>query len=417
MHFTGAHAHEATLSDHAPGRPHQRPPLVVLASLRWAEEGQRPQQLLTRLARHYRVFYVEEPLVTHRDAYLDVDRPAPGVQVLTPHTRVDAAGFADAQLPVLRSLLARFAQDNAIDAPLVLLHAPLALPLLDTLAPRAVIYDCMHDIPATPAAAPLLREREAQLLQRADVVLAAGPALYQALRLRHPEVHCIANAVDARHFSAALDGATIEAISARALHAALPTPRLGWCGVIDERIDLALLAHLADSRPDWQIMMAGPVAGIAASALPRRPNIHWLGPQTAAIQPHLQAHWDLCLLPLRCDVARRRAAPIEALEFLAGQKPVVATPAHDVVALHGHIVRLAATPDAFVEACRAALCERGPLRRQRLVDAMIAVHSCTWERAAERVQQLLVEHAGARVPQHLLPPTPPRVSAAGRQMR
>jgi hypothetical protein len=71
----------------------------------------------------------------------------------------------------------------------------------------------------------------------------------------------------------------------------------------------------------------------------------------------------------------------------------VSTPVHDIAALHGHIVRLAHDADSFVEACRAAMCERGPLRRQRRIDALIAVHSCSWDRAAERVRKLLVEFA------------------------
>jgi hypothetical protein len=101
----------------------------------------------------------------------------------------------------------------------------------------------------------------------------------------------------------------------------------------------------------------------------------------------------LCLLPLKPDVCERHATPIEALEYLAGQKSVVSTPVRDVAALHGHIVRIAEGPEAFVEACRAAMCERGPLRRQRRMDALIAVHSASWDRAVERIHRLLVEFA------------------------
>jgi hypothetical protein len=140
-------------------------------------------------------------------------------------------------------------------------------------------------------------------------------------------------------------------------------------------------------------------------ALPQRGNLLWLGPQTHAILPHLQAHWDLCLLPFDVEACARHAAPIEALEFLAGQKSVVSTPVHDVVALHGHVVRLADGAHAFVEACRAALCERGPLRRQRRIDALIAVHSCTWDRAADRVHRLLAEFAREPAGAAALPPT------------
>jgi len=389
MNYPAAHALPAGLALHDGSTA--RPPLVVFAAARWSFDWQRPQQLLTRIAKHYRVFYVEEPRTTHEDAWLEATEVAPGVEVLVAHTRCDAPGFHDEQRPVMQCLLERFLRERGVAQPLAWLDTPAALPLAEALQPRALVYDC-HEEPAAMDAAQ--REREQRLLHVADVVLAGGPSLYESLRRRHANVHCIANAVDAAHFAPPAPSAkSIEAVSARAIHAAIPNPRLGYFGVIDERVDLELLARIADLRPDWQFLLAGPLRGIAADALPRRGNLLWLGPQTYAILPHLQAHWDLCLLPLKVDACLRHAAPIEALEYLAGQKSVVSTPVHDIVALHGHVVRIAGCPEAFVEACRAAMCERGPLRRQRRLDALIAVHSASWERAVERVHRLLVDFA------------------------
>ena len=408
MNFAAAHALPGPSPQEQAGAA--RPPLVVFSSLRWNFDWQRPQQLLTRLAKHYRVLYVEEPLTTHEDAWLECTEVAQGVEVLLAHTRCDARGFHDEQLAVMAGLLAQFMRQRGIARPLVWLDTPAPLPLVEALDPRGVIYDCRDDTAATSGNASL-RRREAQLMELADVVLAGGPSLYESHRCRHANVHCIANAVDAAHFAPpALAGKAIEAVSARAIHAAIPNPRLGWFGIIDERVDLELVARVADLRPDWQIVMAGPLRGVAPQALPQRGNILWLGPQTYAILPHLQAHWDVCLLPLRHDECAHHAAPIEALEYLAGQKSVVSTPVHDVVALHGPIVRLAHDANAFVEACRAAMCERGPLRRQRRIDALIAVHSCTWDRAAERVHKLLVDFA--HEPAALRAERPPTVIAA-----
>ena len=385
----------------------QRPPLVVFAATRWRFDWQRPQQLLTRLAKHYRVYYVEEPHTTHEDPWLECSEVAPGVEVLVAHTRCDARGFHDDQLPIVGGLLAQFMRERGIVEPLVWLDTPAPLPLAEALEPRGIVYDCHDDIAA--AGDDILRHREARLMQLADVVVTGGPSLYQSHRGRHANVHCIANAVAAAHFAPpSIADKSIEAVSARAIHAAIPNPRLGFFGVIDERVDLDLVARMADLRPDWHFVMAGPLRGVASEALPLRGNLAWLGAQTYAILPHLQAHWDLCLLPFKVDVCARRAAPIELLEYLAGQKSVVSTPVHDVVALHGHIVRTGHDANAFVEACRAAMCERGPLRRQRRIDALIAVHSCTWDRAADRVHTLLVEFAHepaavpARVPSALL---------------
>jgi UDP-galactopyranose mutase len=393
MNLPVAHALRGGPGSTAQDTSSLRPPLVVFASLRWRFDWQRPQQLLTRLAKHYRVFYVEEPCTTHQDAWLECAEVAQGVEVLVAHTRCDAVGFHDDQFPVMDKLLAQFMRERGIVEPLVWLDTPRPLPLVDALNPRGVIYDCHDDVTATSNAA-TLRRREARLMQIADVVVAGGPSLYQSHRRRHANVHCIANAVDAGHFAPpVLAGQSIEAVSARAIHAAIPNPRLGFFGVIDERVDLDLVARMADLRPDWQFVMAGPLRGVAPEALPRSGNILWLGPQTYAILPHLQAYWDVCMLPFKHAESAHHAAPIEALEYLAGQKTVVATPVHDIVALHGHIVRLAADAQASTKACRTAMCERGPLRRQRQIDALIAVHSCTWDRAAQRVHQLLVEIA------------------------
>lgn len=410
MNFNAANAlpYGAVVQD----GPSQRPPLVVFAASRWSFDWQRPQQLLTRLATHYQVYYVEEPHTTHQDPWLECREVAPGVEVLVAHTRCEAPGFHDDQLPVLGELLAQFMRERGIVEPLVWLDTPAPLPLAEALTPRALVYDC-HDDSAATSDDDILRHREARLMELADVVMAGGPSLRESHRGRHANVHCIANAVDGGHFAPPLPAArSIEAVSARAIHAAIPTPRLGFFGIIDERVDLELVARMADLRPDWHFMMAGPLRGVAPQALPRRGNISWLGPQTYAILPHLQSHWDLCLLPLRVEVCAHRAVPIEVLEYLAGQKPVVSTPVRDIVALHGQIVRTGHDANAMVEACRAALCERGPLRRQRRIDALIAVHSCTWDRAAERVHKLLVEFAHVEATLAAAPRVAPALSAA-----
>jgi sulfur relay (sulfurtransferase) complex TusBCD TusD component (DsrE family) len=410
MNLPAAHALPGSSSHAVVDGSTTRPALVVFSALRWAFDWQRPQQLLTRLAKHYRVLYVEEPITTHQDAYLECTEVAHGVEVLVAHTRCDARGFHDEQFAVMGALLARFLRERSIVEPLVWLDTPAPLPLAEALQPRGVLYDCHDDIAAASGDATLLA-REARLMRLADVVLAGGPSLYESHRARHANVHCISNAVAAAHFAPPPRAdSSIEAVSARAIHAAIPNPRLGFFGVIDERIDLALLARVADLRPDWQLVMAGPLRGISPAELPQRGNLLWLGAQTHAILPHLQAHWDVCLLPFKREACAHRAAPIEALEYLAGQKSVVSTPVQDVVALHGHIVRLAHDANAFVEACRAAMCERGPLRRQRRIDALISVHSCTWERAADRVHKLLVEcaHESAGTPLRV----PPELVAA-----
>jgi glycosyltransferase involved in cell wall biosynthesis len=374
-----------------------RPAILVLSEQRWSLVYHRPQHLLTRLARDFDVFYVEEPV--HDDAtagHLVASCPAAGIEVLVPHVPHLDAGFDGESLVVLGRLLATFARERQMPPPIAWLTTPMAAPLLGGLAPRAVVYDRADDHldgqADAPPAAPVHAVREAMLMARADLVLSASPTLHALNKRRHGNAHCLPDAVDAEHFDPArLWERSVEAADAAGLHDGMPHPRLGWFGAIDERVDLDLLAALAARRPDWQLVMAGPVLLPDPDALPQRPNLHWLGRQSYALLPYLLDEWDLCLLPLAHGPRTRFQSLSRPLEYLAGGKPVVATALPDVLARLGDVVRTADGVDAFVAACSAALSEGGPARERRRLDGHAAVARCGWDRGAARLRVLLME--------------------------
>src|SRR5687767_8407219 len=147
------------------------PHLIVFSHLRWNFVHQRPQHLLSRLAKHYDVLFVEEPQRCEGESWLECSPGVPGVTVLKPHTPVDAVGFHDDQLPQLRPLIAEHLAEQGIDDYLVWFYTPMALPLLAELSPRAVVYDCMDELSAFKNAPKQLRQREAALMKAADLVL------------------------------------------------------------------------------------------------------------------------------------------------------------------------------------------------------------------------------------------------------
>ena len=205
------------------------PTLIVFSHLRWNFVYQRPQHLLGRLAARHPVVFIEEPTYREGTAGLEILDAAPGVTVVRPHTPVHAAGFSDDQLAAIGPVLDAALPDLAGTAPLVWFYSPLALPLLDRIAARAVIYDCMDELSAFAGASPLLRGREAALLSRADLVLTGGPSLYEAKREANPRVLCLPSSVDARHFAPGPHAAdSAESMHARALQGSIPEPRLGY---------------------------------------------------------------------------------------------------------------------------------------------------------------------------------------------
>jgi glycosyltransferase involved in cell wall biosynthesis len=174
---------------------------------------------------------------------------------------------------------------------------------------------------------------------------------------------------------------------AERLHAAIGHPRLGFFGVIDERLDAELIAAVADAAPNWQLVMAGPIVKIDPASLPHRANIHWLGQQPYEVLPHLVAQWDVCLLPFARNESTRFISPTKTLEYMAAEKPIVSTPIIDVVGLYGDSVTIAATAGEFISACAAGLAESVADRQLRIERMRGHVSRCTWDRTAREIHQ------------------------------
>ena len=364
--------------------------LLVLSHLRWGFVYQRPQHFMSRLAANWNIYFVEEPVHDQNEPWIEIKEIAPNLTVLVPHTRSAQPGFNDAQFPILESLLNTFLQKAGIANPLVWLYTPLALPLAKKLAPRCLIYDCMDELSAFAHAPLELRQREAELLDTATVVLTGGPSLFDAKRKFRDDVHCIPSSVDAAHFAATNllpDGPLVaRAIELQGVHT---RPRLGFFGVIDERLDVALVAALADANSDWDIVMAGPIVKIDPQQLPQRDNIKWLGMQSYDMLPYLLASWDVALMPFALNESTRFISPTKTLEYMAGGKPVVSTAISDVGRLYGEVVEIANNHAEFIGACYRVLAESQRARVSRVDNMAAVVASHSWDRSTDYVQALL----------------------------
>jgi UDP-galactopyranose mutase len=325
--------------------------LICFSHLRWDFVFQRPQHLMAGFAKNHRVFFWEEPIYSEglgEPRLYSRTCADTGVIVLTPQIDTRMRGEDDVHLAKLldeamserRGTLVRW------------YYTPMMLPFSDHLVADCTVYDCMDELSAFRHAPPELLAREQQLLERADIVFTGGSSLYEAKRGRHSNVHAFPSSIDTSHF-----GRARGAVSEPADQAGIPHPRLGFCGVIDERMDLDILAHTADAHPEWSLVMIGPVVKIDEADLPRRANIHYLGSKSYPELPDYMAGWDAALMPFAINEATRFISPTKTPEYLAAGRPVVSTPIVDVVRHYGDIagVEIAGTPEAFVAACETAL--------------------------------------------------------------
>jgi UDP-galactopyranose mutase len=367
------------------------PAIIVFSHLRWDFVYQRPQHLLSRLAQHYQIIFVEEPVFDEKENRWEIATPLPNVFVCQPHTSIAMPGFHDDQLPQLRKLMRQLAADY--EDHIVWFYTPMALPLLQELHPRLVVYDCMDELASFKNAPKQLLQRENAVLKVADIVFTGGPSLYQAKRDRHPNVHCFPSSVDVAHFAQALDRT-----NSHPAHKDIPGPRLGFYGVIDERFDPELIAQLADAHPQWQIVLVGPVVKIDPEVLPRRENIHYLGQQPYKALPHFLAGWDVCLLPFALNDSTKFISPTKTLEYMAAELPIVSTPVKDVADLYKDIVYIADDAQQFIAACENALLESTEHRTEKVEKMRAVVASTSWDSTVEKMHALIQSTQGAQKP-------------------
>ena len=284
---------------------------------------------------------------------------------------------------LLREMLDRLLRQHDVRDYLLWYYTPMALSFTDHLTPAAVVYDCMDELAAFKGAPALLKDREAALMARASLVLTGGQSLYQAKRSRHHNIHAVPSSVDVSHFAQARTITTDPADQA-----SVPHPRLGFFGVIDERMDLELLRGVAEARPEWHLIMLGPVVKIDPTTLPVCPNIHYLGGKKYEELPAYIAGWDVALLPFARNEATRFISPTKTPEYMAAGKAVVSTSIRDVVTPYGdrELVRIADDVTNFVAACEAAMAEEASARLIRN-DAFLKQMS--WDRTWARVERLV----------------------------
>ncbi|MEG4867005.1 MULTISPECIES: glycosyltransferase family 1 protein [unclassified Microcoleus] len=349
------------------------PDLVCLSHLRWNSVYQRPQHLLSRCAKNRRVFFVEEPiLIATGDWRLDVSIHASGVWVIAPHLNEEIS--KETAQTAQQAMLDDFFQAAEINNYILWYYTPMAVSFTNHLKPLAVVYDCIDELSAFHGVHPDFKANETQLLKRASIVFTGGHSLYEAKQHQHANIHPFPSSIEKEHFTNARN--LSETSADQADQKDIPHPRLGFFGVIDERMDIELLGGIAEARPDWHLVIIWPVVKIDQATLPTNPNIHYLGGKSYQELPAYIAGWDIAILPFAINESTKFISPTKTSEYLAAGKPVISTSIRSVVQPYGEkgLVRIASNVAEFVAAGEEIMSESLADRTKWLseVDAFLA---------------------------------------------
>jgi glycosyltransferase involved in cell wall biosynthesis len=359
--------------------------LIVISHLRWDFVWQRPQHIVSRLAQNFdRVTVVEEPRAsTEVVAPFIATAEAEGITRVWLEVSGDGShcGFDDERAKCYPQLLREFFRTPS--RKIAWLYTPLGLPLATPLEPSLVVYDVMDDLSKFAHASPLLVAMQQRCLQVADHVFTGGRSLQRMVAQERPDARCFPSGVELEHFSPAIELRRRRSST---------RPIAGYVGVIDERVDLDLVAGVADALPDWDVCMVGPVVKIDPAHLPQAPNLVYTGARQYSELPHVLAGFDVAMMPFALNDATRSISPTKSLEYLAAGLPVVSTRIPDVVADLEHVVSLADDSRSFADACRAALGTRDS-ERERACRSLLRWHQ--WDTIADRMSKTIVDRSSS----------------------
>lgn len=360
--------------------------LLCFSHLRWNFVFQRPQHLLSRAAKTYRVHFVEEARSENVvKPHLDISTSPDGVSVVVP-VLPDNADPTDRD-PMVRRLIQDYLARSCPAPAVGWYYTPMALRFTSQLRFPVIVYDCMDELSCFKGAPPDLVPLERQLMRRAQVVFTGGFSLFDAKRQLHPNVHAFPSSVDVAHFLPARSKRLREPSDIEGI----PHPRIGFFGVIDERLDTDLVEQMAIARPDWHFVMIGPVVKIDQATLPRRANIHWLGGKGYGELPSYLSALDVGFMPFARNDATRFISPTKTPEFLAAGLPVVSTPITDVVRTWGENGFVEIAPDAAtaVSSVETLLARKDRPAWLARVDRQLASNSwdATWSAMRDRIEQ------------------------------
>jgi glycosyltransferase involved in cell wall biosynthesis len=380
--------------------------IVCLSFGTWDDDWGTPQQLMSRLAKHNRVFFVDQPISllsffmgvrTKDEVWRDLKRWRRGYREVAKNVY---AGSPPPNLPsrsnkivnvisgfILRRWLARQVRQIGFKDPIYWNFQPWFPNLGRAMQPALSVYHCVDDWASVPhwwISASSVRARDAECCREADVVICTGRNLAQSRRHLNPNVHFLPNGASVELFaSATLPETRVPDDIAR-----LPGKIIGFVGVMDFRMDFGLVAYMAKRQPDWSFALVGPVKSDAEgiAQLSELPNVHLLGNRTITRLPAYIKAMDVCLIPYVISEHTHHLFPLKLFEYMAAGKPIVATDMAEMRPYAGNEMTLARSKEEFHEAVVQAIANDSP---ERVAARLRIAGENSWDHRVQQVTEIL----------------------------
>lgn len=343
--------------------------MIVFCHLRWDFVYQRPQHLISRLSKKYKILVIEEPIgkIHNSENEPEMFEISKSLHVMRP--RID-------QINELGLYMKKYLKDDHY--PVAWFYSAAFVSVLDSIDFGTIIYDCMDELTLFKGASPELIQQEDYLLSAADIVYTGGKSLYESKKVKHDNVHCFPSSVDVEHFSNANTNLIMKPEDLKNIHA----PIVGYFGVIDERIDLDLIQQTAQKMPDLAFVMIGPICKIGEEDLPREKNIYYLGMKSYEELPQYLYFFNFAMMPFALNDSTKFISPTKTLEYMSAMKPIISTKIKDVVRDYNGCVNLIDDSDDFCDALQTPKTDYKDAYK-------IILENTSWDKTVEKMNSII----------------------------
>lgn len=265
--------------------------------------------------------------------------------------------------------------------PVNLVFNPAAGLVAGRIGERRLIYYCVDEYTAFTGASKGLKEIEADLFRKSDVVIVSAEKLLEDKKHFNKKTFLIRHGTDWRHFRTALDSATVLPSEVKDL----PRPIIGFHGLLADWVDFELIKKVAQKFSDGSVVLIGKVTVEAESkikVLDGLTNVHRLGRKPYAQLPAYCKSFDVALNPFVINELTLAANPLKVREYLAAGVVTVSTDIPEVRQLKDCLV--GSSYEEFLNAIDLAL---GYARSSMQISDEIADES--WDAKVDELRQIL----------------------------
>ena len=324
---------------------------------------QRPQQLATALARQGALVFYMEPRSSSRGHGLHKEEDRLYL------CKVPASVFSD--LVNATYYILTWNRDQ-----------------LENFKPSRLIYDFVDDLRVFHTEDSKRLEKEhGRLLKRATHVLVTAQLLYEQVQRDRPDALLCPNGVDYDHFARAQNTSKRAVPEDMELVLESGMPIVGYYGALAQWFDYSLVRSVAAARQDLSFLLIGPDydGSFKRSGLIHLPNVHWLGAKPYEDLPSYLRHFDVGIIPFKLNPITHAISPLKLFEYMAGGKPVVATPMRESMGYQGIIAAEGA--ERFSDGLDRGLEAARDSDYLALIDRVARQN--TWEKRAEQILDAL----------------------------